>query len=551
MRRLLIPLSLAWLVSVALLSIPAAAPAPQHAAMPAAHAAPTFETSHNCVACHNGLLTPSGEDISFGVAWRATMMANSARDPYWQASVRREAIDHPNALHEIEDECSVCHMPMSHTLAVANGRAPQIFANLAAGAATPEALLARDGVSCALCHQITADRFGTPGSFTGGYVVNTAGPIGQRPVFGPYPIDPGRARLMHSATGFLPAEGAHLRQSELCATCHTLYTTALGPDGKPIGRLPEQVPYLEWRHSAYRTDQSCQSCHMPVVTEPTRISSVMGEPREGVGRHNFRGGNFFMLRMLNRYRIDLGVEALPQELDAAVNATLDHLARESASLSIDRTELAGGRLGFDVVVSNLTGHKLPTAYPARRAWLHVTVRDGAGATLFESGAIAPSGAIRGNDSDDDATRVEPHHEEIADAGQVQIYESVMRDQSGTPTTGLLKGIAYVKDNRLLPRGFDKRTAEPDIAVRGGAADDEDFTAGGDRVRYAVNVGPARGPFQLEVVLRYQPIGFRWAENLATYDAPEPRRFVGYYRSMSAASSAVLARAAASVSSRQP
>jgi hypothetical protein len=546
MRRLLIPLSLAWLASVALASVLAATRAAQHAAPPATRGGPVFETSHNCVACHNGLVTPSGEDISFGVAWRATMMANSARDPYWLASVRREAIDHPTALHEIENECSVCHMPMAHNLAAASGRAPQIFAHFAAGTPAPEAVLAADGVSCALCHQITADRFGMPESFTGRYVVNTAGPIGQRPVFGPYPIDPGRARLMHSATGFVPAERAHLRQPEMCATCHTLYTTALGPDGSPIGRLPEQVPYLEWRHSAYRTERTCQSCHMPVVEEPTRISSVMGEPREGVARHNFLGGNFFMLRMLNRYRTDLGVEALPQELDAAVNATLNHLASESASLAIERTVHTGGRLGFDVVVTNLAGHKLPTAYPSRRAWLQVTVRDAAGAIAFESGAMARSGAIRGNDNDEDATRVEPHYGEITDAGQVQIYESVMGDGAATPTTGLLKGVTYLKDNRLLPRGFDKRTADPDIAVRGAAAGDEDFAAEGDRVRYIVGIGSAQGPFQIEIVLRYQPIGFRWAENLAAYDAPEPRRFVGYYRSMSAASSAVLARSIVSV-----
>ena len=124
---------------------------------------------------------------------------------------------------------------------------------------------------------------------------------------------------------------------------------------------------------------------------------------------------------------------------------------------------------------------------------------------------------------------------------MQIYESVMRDQSGTPTPGLLKGIGYLKDNRLLPRGFDKATAPDDVAVRGRARDDADSIAGGDRVRYLVDGGRGQGPFQVEVVLRYQPIGFRWAENLRTYDAPELQRFSTYYRSMSAASSAVLAR----------
>jgi hypothetical protein len=47
---------------------------------------------------------------------------------------------------------------------------------------------------------------------------------------------------------------------------------------------------------------------------------------------------------------------------------------------------------------------------------------------------------------------------------------------------------------------------------------------------------------VEAELRYQPIGFRWAENLRKYDALEPRRFVQYFESMSSPSSEVLARA---------
>ena len=55
-----------------------------------------FQTSDRCVACHNGITTPTGEDISIGVNWRTSMMANAGRDPYWMAGVRREMIDHPD-----------------------------------------------------------------------------------------------------------------------------------------------------------------------------------------------------------------------------------------------------------------------------------------------------------------------------------------------------------------------------------------------------------------------------------------------------------------------
>jgi hypothetical protein len=346
-------------------------------------------------------------------------------------------------------------------------------------------------------------------------------------------------------TGFVPAEATHIRQSELCATCHTLYTTALGDNGRPVGRLPEQVPYLEWRHSAFRTERSCQSCHMPVVSEPTPIASVLGEPREGLARHGFRGGNAFMLRLLNRFRGELGVQALPHELDAAVRATVHHLETDTARIAIASASRTGDRLVFDVDVTNLAGHKLPTGYPSRRAWLHVVVRDGANRVVFESGALAPGGQIAGNDNDVDALRYEPHHAEIRRAEDVQIYESIMVDERGAVTTGLLRGVRFAKDNRLLPRGFDKATAVPDIAVQGAGSQDPDFAAGGDRVRYRVDV-PPNGPLTIEIALRFQPIAFRWARNLAAYDAAETRRFTGFYDAMAPASAETLARAAASV-----
>ena len=102
-----------------------------------------------------------------------------------------------------------------------------------------------------------------------------------------------------------------------------------------------------------------------------------------------------------------------------------------------------------------------------------------------------------------------------------------------PTTGLLTATQYLKDNRLLPRGFDKATADAGHRRATAArAQDADFTGGGDRVRYSVDVPAGGGPFQVDVELRYQPIGYRWAHNLEQYDAPEPKRFVGYYNAMS-------------------
>jgi hypothetical protein len=350
--------------------------------------------------------------------------------------------------------------------------------------------------------------------------------------------------MMTSSGGFVPIQSAHVQQAELCATCHTLYTQALGPQGQVVGELPEQVPYQEWLHSAYKDARTCQSCHMPAVSEPAPITRVFGDPREPFARHVFAGGNFFVQHLLDRFRGDLDVGALPQELDAARVRTVDQLKTLAASVAIAGVELRGDRLEATVTVRNAAGHKLPTAYPSRRAWLHVTVTDGNGRTVFESGALEANGSIRDNDNDEDAGRFEPHYSEITSPGQVQIYEAVMADGSGRPTTGLLSAVRFVKDNRLLPAGFDKGTADKDVAVQGDAARDAGFDDSGHRIRYAVNVDTAAAPFRVNVELWYQPIAYRWAQNLKSYDAFEPKRFVGYYEALAASSAVRLDQASA-------
>jgi hypothetical protein len=171
----------------------------------------------------------------------------------------------------------------------------------------------------------------------------------------------------------------------------------------------------------------------------------------------------------------------------------------------------------------------------------VTVRDGKNRIVFESGAVNTEGAIAGNDNDTDPKQFEPHHAEIRAAVQVQIYEAIMSNSTGGVTTGLLHAVRYLKDNRLLPRGFDKKTAGAEVGVAGEALTDPDFGGGADRIRYSIDAGNAQGPFRLEAELCYQPIGYRWAMNLKGYDAEEPKRFMRYYDAASSGSMIVLAR----------
>ena len=504
-----------------------------------------FQTSDRCFACHNGLSTSTGEDVSIGLSWRPTMMANSARDPYWQASVRRETIDHPGSKAAIEDECATCHMPMARYQSKYEGKDAEVFSRLAFGSNDRMDRFAQDGVSCSMCHQITQDKLGTRESWVGGFVVDTTKSKGERAEYGPYKIEDGQNRIMRTSSGgYRPTEGEHIRKSELCATCHTLITKALGPGGQVIGELPEQMPYQEWLASEFRDKKSCQNCHMPAVEEETRVAVTLGLPRENMGRHSFVGGNFFMLRVLNANRNDLGVAALPKEFEAAAARTIQHLREETAKVTIDQVVLAAGRLQTDLTIENLSGHKFPTAYPSRRAWLHFTVKDRNGRSIFESGAMNPNGSIQGNDNDANSDQFETHYNEITSPDQVQIYEDILVGANNIPTTGLLTAVRYIKDNRLLPRGFDKRAVEQEIAVQGEAGTDTNFIGGQDKIRYSIAVGDSQGPFQVEAEIWFQPISYRWAVNLKSYKAKEPERFTRYYDSMASGSGLMVNRATA-------
>ena len=259
------------------------------------------------------------------------MMANSGRDPYWQAGVRRETIDHPMQSGDIQAECAACHMPMLQRVSKAAGKKTDVFAQLPINKKDDSELhkLAADGVSCTVCHQISDEGLGTRDNFNANFTLRPTPTDGNRVIFGPFQIDAGRKTIMRSVTGFQQMQATHIQQSELCATCHTLFTEVRSPTGQIIGAFPEQMNFQEWQHSSYsqgQNPQSCQSCHMPEVKEKTRIASVLGDFRDGLHRHLFVGGNAFVVRMLNRYRQELGVTASSSEFEATAKATVLPLA---------------------------------------------------------------------------------------------------------------------------------------------------------------------------------------------------------------------------------
>jgi hypothetical protein len=156
------------------------------------------------------------------------------------------------------------------------------------------------------------------------------------------------------------------------------------------------------------------------------------------------------------------------------------------------------------------------------------IRDDTGNILFESGRTNSDGSIVGVDADSDQSLYEPHYDEITRQDQVQVYEPIMIDTDNNVTYTLLRAASYIKDNRILPDGFDKNTTITDIRVAGAALTDTSFIAGNDVITYRVDVGVTR-PIHFSAELQYQSLAFGFLNDLfRDNNDPEVAKFETLY-----------------------
>ncbi len=489
-------------------------------------------TSGTCALCHQNAAGAQAMRDEVGAAigpfdlWMGTMMANSARDPLWRAVVSAEVAATPAAREAIEAKCTRCH--------AAAGWHESDAPSMALIDATDTAgHLARDGVTCTVCHGIEPDGLGTDASFTGHWVIGD-----EKVAYGPHAQPQARPMEMH--TGITPRQADHVTDAALCGSCHTLITDALTADGEATGhQLVEQATCLEWRNSRYpMANLTCQGCHMPTMSAQgvplqTAIARNPGgqdfpfvQPRAPYGRHVLVGGNTLIPRVLDTFRAVLNPQATPAAFAATVQAARAQLAR-AARLEVGAPRRAGEVIELPVTVFNQAGHKLPSGIPTRRAWLRVTVRDAAGAVVFDSGAhddagrlVADGGVLPSELADGP---IQPHHQVIERADQVQIYASVMCDPAGVPTGRLLRAAQYCQDDRLLPAGWRADHADGPRTAPVGTEDDPDFIAGQDTVTYRVAAPAAAGPYTVQAQLLYQTLGARFAADLFAVDTAEIRQ----------------------------
>lgn len=512
-----------------------------------------FITSPACALCHSNspqataMRNEDGDEIAPFNLWQGSMMANASRDPFWWAQVSAEVKHSPDAQEEIEGNCIRCHAPMlseaTRERADREGKMRDLKSD------TEPSALGLDGVACTTCHQILPNNLGSPESFSGGFEIGQ-----ERKIFGPHQ-NPATAP-MRNHVNYTPTYGDHVRESAMCATCHTLLHPLSEENGG--GVFAEQTPYLEWTNSVYNNEFqssgpdaiSCQGCHVPVYNDQgteieTRIArsppggDFLINPRKPFGQHLFIGANTVIPQILKAERATLKPQATDEILDRTTQLGEERLmSAVDLVLSTPTVRAQDGQstLDFSVSIKSFAGHKVPTGFPARRAWIMIELSTAGGESILRSGDYDSEGRILSHlggvlDSEKTFGPVEPHHERITNLDQVQIYEAVMRDAEGKPSTYLTTAQGWLKDNRLLPKGYSSTHPNAMYTNPVGIGQDQDFTAGGDVTHYEIPL-PENTDFTgtiLHVRLMYQTLGSRYMRGLFQSDTAEVAAFKTMYQ----------------------
>lgn len=499
-----------------------------------------FITSSQCIGCHDAtqsnaaqpnmiytqLYPPNTTNPQIDVnlspygEWRASMMGLSGRDPVFYAQLDSERALHPELSALIDNKCLSCHGVMGQRQFEMDKKG--LFKHEYVDAIPPSPFaqygaLARDGVSCAVCHRISAEGLGTPATYTGRFKLGKPDEI-----FGPF--EDVITQPMKNSLGLTPRKTKEdqIKTSALCGSCHTVILPVLkvGETYKddPLEHPPktehEQATYLEWKNSIYNnedsrnnaTQRTCQSCHMqnqyagnqlqfkianiedetfPAVDHRLPDADLHlkirggDDPQLPYSRHTLLGINIFTLEIFSQFSDSLGIRTVdpmdywgtpPPWLVLAKQSALELAQKETAKVEIVSLRREADKLLAQVRVTNLAGHKLPSGVSFRRAFIELRVRAG-DRTLWVSGATNPAGII-GTYSKEIFTplpteffennQFQPHYERITSEDQVQIFEELFKDSNGNFTTSFLSLDHEVKDNRLMPKGWSETGPDHEI-----------------------------------------------------------------------------------------
>lgn len=541
----------------------------------AAPGGPTgYLTSSQCVGCHSA----SNENMAFTfedpkkkpinlspyTEWRASMMGLAGRDPIFHAQLESEKTMRPSQTSFFDNTCYRCHGVMGQRQLELDKHQPFEHRMVFALPDEPDGkygALAREGISCLACHQMSKENLGKPESFTGQFKQDPPNVVN-----GPY--DQVATLPMKHAIGITPQFGAQIKTSALCGSCHTVILPVLDAKGKPVldkngkpKEFHEQTTYPEWLNSIYQnerapvakeTARTCQDCHMQTTFNDKQLvfrvanvedinypyadyrapdKEITLRVRDQFSRHTLIGINQFGTQMFQQFPDILGIRTADYMYSDGVLGLLTaqsssyKLARqESAKIEVTSLVQTKDNLEATVHVENLTGHSLPSGVAFRRAFISFEVLSESGEVIWASGLTNSAGAILKGTTDevlpteffyDPATKkqvFQPHHEVITDESQVQIYEELMADSTGKITTSFVGLDKHIKSNRLLPKGWREDGPMAEFTRPYGDAErDPEYinpagASGSDTIIYRVPLNNiTRKGVSVRAVLYYQAI----------------------------------------------
>ena len=470
--------------------------------------------------------------------WAGSMMANAARDPIFWAAL--DVANHDAAemgVPGIGEFCLRCHTPSGWLAGRANAGTGADPVGDADGCGLAGSLDETDndcsGLTCHFCHRME---------------VNDSPPASQDPVYFenasfwiddeicsnmmPHPKEPCRAGP-YDYSG-LPNHSLPLHEwsyseyevsNDLCGNCHNVTSPLLhlkDETGQDTGvPFPIERTCKEWQQSTMSDPgspdfASCSSCHMPDATQdPACASSQCRNNWAGdMPIHQLAGGNAWIPQVLK------GEYGAGLDRDASFDATrawaLDLLQNQSAGIEVSLpSEVdAGSELEFEVRVTNLTGHKLPTGYgEGRRMWLHLVARDGTGSVIWESGAWNPSTGALGQDPQLQVYEVQQGIWNYNKTGTCDVESAV----TGGHLFHFVKNDCVALDNRIPPLGFSGANdleTQPVGYTYPETAPGSGILVNYDDVTYQFMVPTGTpSPITLDAILRYQTASDEYIEFL--------------------------------------
>lgn len=486
-----------------------------------------FLNSFSCKGCHGfdpsgfALVDGAGNDVNIYDDWSTSMMALSAVDPFWRAKVSHEITVNPGTADEAQTLCTGCHAPTGHYTAIYKGNLHYTIADFANDS------LGIDGVNCSGCHAMSGVGLGS--MFNGNIPYDT-----NNVIYGPYPAPVTGPMQLYE--GMTPTHGLHTHEGRFCSPCHTLITNTVDLSGVPTGTtFVEQATFQEWMNSTFpANDTTCQTCHMPIIEDPVVIAvgDINLAPRVPFSQHYFAGANSFMVKLMKSNKLALNIDHPDSSFNSTLSQIDNMLKTQSVNMKINPVVYADqDTLYVDVAVQNKAGHKFPSGYPSRRAFVQLVVINSLNDTLFASGLFTPEGELKYP-----PLSWQPHYQMINDSLQTQVFEMVMGDVNGDKTTLLERAATHLKDNRLPPRGFTSAHYNYDtVEIISNAFSDVDFNRNGasegtgrDITQFHIPLNGFVGTVNVYAKIYYQTIPPAWLTEMFSVSTPEIDDFKAMY-----------------------